>query len=164
MTAGPVGPSAEFAWFTALPGCGGNGLATIAGVTGQVLALRPLTAYPPLIVKDGESYRFVEPDADAPPEAFRPPIIVPLPTADRRPLDARKVDAILIVPPEFREKLLHDEVPTLEVLRRGRRNVQTRGPAGDGHPAGVSIYLAANEILAGRIAADLRSGSHHPRS
>ena len=69
-------------------------------------------------MKDGESYRFVEPDADAPPEAFRPPIIVPLPTADRRPLDAREVDAILIVPPEFRESLSRGEVPTLEVLAR----------------------------------------------
>ena len=32
VPAGPVGPSAEFAWFAALPVCGGNGLATIAGV------------------------------------------------------------------------------------------------------------------------------------
>jgi sodium transport system permease protein len=117
-SAGPVGPSAEFAWLTALPACGGDGVSAITGAAGQVLALRPMAAYPPLVVKMGDAYRFVESDADGPPDVFKPPSIVPLPSADPGPLDAKKVDAMLIVPADFREQLARGEVAYVEILAR----------------------------------------------
>src|SRR5450432_1853264 len=46
IATGPIGPSAEFAWMAALPGCGGDGVSAISGAAGQVLALRPYSTYP----------------------------------------------------------------------------------------------------------------------
>jgi sodium transport system permease protein len=118
LPTGPVGPSAEFAWLTALPSCGETGVAALTGAAAQLLALRPMAAYPPLVVKDGDNYRFVETDTDTTADGLRPPVIVPLSSPDRGPLDAKAVDALLIVPPTFREQLDRGEVATLEVLAR----------------------------------------------
>jgi sodium transport system permease protein len=115
---GPVGPSGEFAWFAALPSAGGNGFGAVAGAAGQVLALRPLTNFPPLVVKDGDAFRFVETDVDPAPELLRPPGIVPLQDSDRGALDAKAVDVILIVLPDFRDLLAKGEIPALEILAR----------------------------------------------
>ncbi len=117
-TVGPVGPSAELAWWTALPGSGGDGISAIAGAAGQVLVLRPHSAFPPLVVRDGERDRFVEADTDAPVDQLLSPTIKPLPTADRGPLDAKEVDVLLVVPADFRERLDHGEIPTMEIFAR----------------------------------------------
>ncbi len=113
---GPVGPSGEFAWLGILPG--EDGLAAIIGAAGQVIALRQAAAYPPLVLKDGNDYRFVEADADVPPDVFQSPIIVPLLSADRAPLDARTVDGLLAVPSDFREQLARGEIATLDIQGR----------------------------------------------
>jgi sodium transport system permease protein len=114
---GPVGPSAEFAWLTALPVPGG-GAHSVIGSGGQVLALRPVSAFPPLIVKTGDAYRFVESNTDDTPDLLRPPVIVPLPSDDRGPLDSRTVDVLLVVPADFRERLNRGEPPTIEIHGR----------------------------------------------
>src|SRR6516165_10771130 len=46
-----VGPAAELSWLTALPRPGADGVASLAGAAAGVLALRPLTADPPLVIQ-----------------------------------------------------------------------------------------------------------------
>lgn len=117
VAAGPVGPSGEFAWLAAVP-TAGSGVSVPLGPAAAVLALRRHAAFPPLIVKDGDDYQFVEPDADASPDMLRPPVVVPLSSEDRGPLDARAVDVLLSVPADFRERLARGDAPTLEVQSR----------------------------------------------
>ena len=107
MTAeGPVGPTTELAWFTALPSPGGA-VSSVLGAAGQVLALRPVSAFPPLIVSSGDLLTFVEADEDGPPDLVRPPVIVSVPSDNRGPLDSKAVDVLLIIPRDFRERLNH---------------------------------------------------------
>src|SRR5205814_281716 len=58
-----IGPAAEVAWLAALPAPGG-GIGSLAGAAASVLALRPLTADPPLVVRSGDRYQFVADFAD----------------------------------------------------------------------------------------------------
>ncbi|HEX4589102.1 MAG TPA: ABC transporter permease [Gemmataceae bacterium] len=108
---GPVGPSAEWAWF-------GSESGGVLGAAGQVLALRRFAAYPPLLVKHGGEYRFVESDADASPESFQPLALVPLPNVDRGPLDSKAVDVLVSVPVDFRQRLDRGEIPAIDVQAR----------------------------------------------
>jgi sodium transport system permease protein len=113
VESGPVGPSAEFAWFAALPA---PGLPPVAAA-GQVLALRPHAAFPPLIVRTGEGYSLVEPEADGA-DLLGPPVVVPLATDDRAVLDTKAVDVLLTVPADFLGRLDRGETPALEVHAR----------------------------------------------
>jgi sodium transport system permease protein len=118
VAAGPVGPSAEFAWFSALPVPGNDGVASLTGTAARVLQLRMNAAYPPLVVKANYGYRFVEADSEVPGDLLLPPAIVPLPTPDRAPLDTKAVDVLLVVPAEFNARLTSGEIPEVEVLAR----------------------------------------------
>jgi sodium transport system permease protein len=117
-TGAPLVPTAELAWLTAAPAAGGVGSAAVVGAAGQVLALRSHSAYPPLVVRGEDGYRFLELDADAPADRLSPPRIVPLPNDDREPLNSRSVDVLLVVPANFRDRLEHGEIADLEVFAR----------------------------------------------
>ena len=45
-------------------------------------------------------------------------IVKPLDSADKAPLYSRQIDALLIIPPDFREKLARDEKPKVEIHGR----------------------------------------------
>lgn len=114
---GPVGPSADLAWFGIMPAIGSNG-ASAAGTAAQVLALRQHAAYPPLVVKVGDELRFVESESDSSQDFVRSPKVVPLTTSDLGPLDQKSIDALLTIPADFRERLDLGQVPTLNVEGR----------------------------------------------
>jgi sodium transport system permease protein len=115
---GPVGPSAEFAWLTLIAPSVIDGWPNTVGTGGAVLAARPLTAYPPLVVKVRDELRFVDSDAEISPDDVSPLLIVPLATDDRGPLDAKAVDVLLSVPADFRERLGRGEIAPLQIESR----------------------------------------------
>src|SRR5436190_7088902 len=98
-----IGPAAEVAWLAALPAPGG-GIGSLAGAAASVLALRPLTADPPLVVRSGDRYQFVADFADSPSESGML-YVVPLASPDRAPLDDRLIDVLVRIPPDFSETL-----------------------------------------------------------
>jgi sodium transport system permease protein len=112
-----VGPAAEAGWFAALPAPGGSGVEALTGPAAGILAARPLTANPPLVMRAGDGYQFVADYADSQAEAqlLR---IVPLPSPDRGPLDAKQVDVIVRIPADIRAVLERGGAPSVELLAR----------------------------------------------
>ncbi len=108
-----VGPVPEMSWFAVLPAPGVNGAASALGAAASARALRLRTADPPLVV-DGH---ILDDYFDLPFNA-RTTRLVPLDSPDRGLLDARQVDVLLIVPPDFRERLRRGETPAVEVQAR----------------------------------------------
>jgi sodium transport system permease protein len=112
-----VGPAAELSWWTALPCPGGTGVGEVTGAFAGVLTRRPFTADPPLVLKSGEAYRFV-PDFTESDLESGSLVVVPLVSADRAPLDAKQIDVLLTVPPDFRDRLARGEAPAVELYAR----------------------------------------------
>ena len=85
--------------------------------------------YPPLFLKEGDRLRFPPAYFQSPREAdtllIRPLEGAPPPTGqvtladiDRRALDARQVDVLLVVPADFQDKLVRGDRPELYLLTR----------------------------------------------
>jgi sodium transport system permease protein len=115
---GPVGPSAELLWLSAIAPTGADPSVNAIGAAAAVLASRPLAEYPPLVVRVKDENRFLDTDSDASPDNVQPIRIVPLPDDGRGPLDVKAVDVLLSVPADFRERLSRGEIAQLQVESR----------------------------------------------
>jgi sodium transport system permease protein len=108
----PIGPVAEMGWLTALP-APGLSPADVAAAAAAVEVRRRHTADPPLLAGD----RFVADFGDDFRDVLAMPV-VGLPSPDRAPLDAKEVQAILVIPTDFARRLANGERPVVEVLAR----------------------------------------------
>jgi sodium transport system permease protein len=112
-----VGPAAEFGWWAVLPAPSGFGIDQVAGAAAGILVRRRATVDPPLILKSGESLHFL-PDFTESSLDARGLQIAPLSGPDCAPLDAKRIDVLLIVPADFRDRLAEGEAATVEVQAR----------------------------------------------
>jgi sodium transport system permease protein len=115
---GPVGPTAELSWLSAIAPPGVDRSMNAIGAAATVLASRPLAEYPPLVVRIQNDNRFVDTEIDASPDDVQPIRIVPLADDGRGPLDAKAVDVILNVPADFWKWLNRGEIAPLQVESR----------------------------------------------
>ena len=95
-------------WWTISPGD-----AAVAMSATEPVRLAAGVLEPPLITDKRFSLRFT---GSASERDVMP--IIPLATPDHRPLDSRQVDVLLVIPPDFREKLAKEQQTTFELIRR----------------------------------------------
>jgi sodium transport system permease protein len=104
---GPVAPAAWLAWTPA------TGLDSFAGAAALGQATRVAADYPPLVVDDHFPAMYWHNPANS---KLVP--VVPLSSADTRPLDEREVDVLLVVPPDFLRRLDEGGRPAIEIYAR----------------------------------------------
>jgi sodium transport system permease protein len=109
-----TGPAADVAWLAAAP-TGGDGPERLVAAWALSSAAQRFADPPPLLL-DG---KFIEPPGDTPHEGELEPI--PLADADPAALADRRVDVILVVPPDLMDQL----------ARGGKATVKLQGREGD---------------------------------
>jgi sodium transport system permease protein len=136
----PPTPAQVASLLAAVPASpGGIDLVAGAAARARVEALIRGTSYPPLLTQEDGTPRFAAQLFDAPQEADGlsvrlldapdGPAETWLRRIDRAPLEAKQVDLILAVPPDFRARLAAGERPALYVLAR-EGDERSRGVSG----------------------------------